>query len=610
MGMRSILRRAAVVRLVLLAGSLATTPAAAQPAGFSLLAGDPLTAFRAASGRASAAVVGVEGPGFDRAFRIDVHTPGETWDVELSARLNRAVVRGEVAYVAFHARAARGFGDTGEAYFTVYAQKASANWDKSLYEAVAVGPDWQPFVLPFAWGASYAATQASFVFGVGAQSQAVEIGGIQVIGFGPGVALDQLPPAQFSYGGRAADDPWRAAAAARIDAIRKGDLVVEVVDHEGEGLDEADVHLEQRRHAFPFGSALQAVRLTAGPPAEGQPDDNATYRQVVETLFNAGSLENDTKWPPWAGDWGAGFNQAQTLAALDWMRARGLRTRGHVLVWPGWSNLPASITRLRGTPDAATAIPPLVLAHIDDVTRRTASYMEEWDVINEPYTNHDLMDLSGPGIMVDWFVRARENLPHAGLVLNDYDILARHGAQRAHQDHFEATARFLIENGAPITGLGMQGHFGASPTSIATVTRVLDRYAALGLSIRITEFDVDTPDEALQADYTRDFLTLVFSHPAVTGFQMWGFWEGAHWLPRGAMFRRDWSEKPNGEAFRHLVHEAWRTVADGRTDDDGRYATRAFHGRYDVTVTWRGRTRTASVDHVRGDRPTVVRVEF
>ena len=582
----------------------------AQPSGFPLVSGDPLTAFRVSSPRAASSVVGVEGPGFSRAFRIDVHEPGENWDVELGARLGRAVNRGEVAFITFQARAIRAAGDTGEAYFSVYAQKASPNWDKSLHEGLAVGADWQAFTLPFSWGAAYAATQASFVFGVGGFSQAIEIGGIQVIGFGPAVTLDMLPAAQFSYAGRAADDPWRVEAAARIDAIRKGDLVIEVVDDEREGLEDAEVRVEQRRHAFPFGSALQAARLTAGPAAEGQPDDNAAYRHVVETLFNAGSLENDTKWPPWEGDWGPGFNQPQALGALDWMRARGLRIRGHVLVWPGWNNLPQSLQRLRGTPDAATLIPQRVLEHIDDVTTRTAPYMDEWDVINEPYTNHDLMDLYGNGMMVDWFVRAREHLPHAGLVLNDYDILSRQGAQRAHQDHFEATARFLIGSGAPITGLGLQGHFGASPTSMATIKRLLDRYAALGLSLRITEFDMNTADEALQADYTRDFLTMVFSHPAVTGFQMWGFWEGAHWLPRGAMYRRDWSEKPNGETFRRLVHEVWRSAAAGRTDDDGRFATRAFYGQYEVTVTWRGQTRVMAVDHLKGDRPTVVRVEF
>jgi endo-1,4-beta-xylanase len=604
--MSQAIRVAASVGAIVVAASVA----AAQPAGFPLVSGDPLTAFRVSSSRADAGVVDVEGPGFSRAFRIDVHAPGQNWDVELGARLGRAVNRGEVAFIRFHARALRPAPDGSEAFFTVYAQKASPDWDKSLHEEVAVGADWQPFTLPFAWGAAYPANQASFVFGVGGQAQAVEIGGIEVVGFGAGVTLEMLPAAQFSYGGRAADDPWRAEALARIEAVRKGDLIVEVVDGEDEELDGVEVRVEQRRHDFPFGSALVASRLTAGPAPEGQHDDNASYRHIVETLFNAGGLENDTKWPPWEGNWGPSFNQAQTLAALDWMRARGLRTRGHVLVWPGWNNLPQSVTRLRGTPDAARTIPPLVLEHIDDITRRTAPYMDEWDVINEPFTNHDLMDLAGNGLMVDWFVRARENLPRAGLVLNDYDILSRHGSQRAHQDHFEATARFLMENRAPITGLGLQGHFGASPTSMVTVKRLLDRYAALGLSLRITEFDVNTSDEALQADYTRDFLTMVFSHPAVTGFQMWGFWEGAHWLPRGAMYRRDWSPKPNAEVFRRLVHETWRTVADGRTDDDGRFATRAFYGRYDVTVTWRGQTRVVSVDHVRRDGPTVVEIEF
>jgi endo-1,4-beta-xylanase len=590
---------------------LAAATASAQPSGFPLVSGDPLTAFRTSTSRATSAVVDVEGPGFSRAIRIDVRTPGQTWDVELGTRLSRAVSRGEVAYIAFQARAIRPAEDTDEAYFTVYAQQASPNYDKSLYESVAVGREWQAFTLPFAWGASYAANQASFVFGLGGHSQTVEIGGLAVVGFGPGVTLDMLPPAQFTYGGRAADDPWRAEAAARIDAIRKGDLIVEVIDdHHDEPAEDAEVRVEQRRHDFPFGSALVASRLTAGPPPEGQPDENAAYRYLVERLFNAGSLENDTKWPPWEGDWGPSFNQPQTLAALDWMRGREMRIRGHVLVWPGWTNLPQSVVRLRGTRDAATTIPPLVLAHIEDLTRRTADSMSEWDVVNEPYANHDLMDLAGNGLMVDWFVRARENLPAAGLVLNDYDILERHGAERAHQDNFEANARFLIDNGAPITGLGIQGHFGASPTSMATVKRLLDRYAALGLSIRITEFDVNTADEALQADYTRDFLTMIFSHPAITGFQMWGFWEGAHWLPRGAMYRRDFSEKPNGEVFRVLTQEIWRTRSAGRTGEDGRFATRAFYGSYDVTVTWKGQTRVVRVDHQRGDRPTVVRVEF
>ena len=51
--------------------------------------------------------------------------------------------------------------------------------------------------------------------------------------------------------------------------------------------------------------------------------------------------------------------------------------------------------------DAATAIPPLVIDHIDEIIQATEGLVEEWDVINEPYTNHDLMDLSGDHVMVE-----------------------------------------------------------------------------------------------------------------------------------------------------------------------------------------------------------------
>lgn len=592
--------------LQLAAGLLVAQSAVAQvpSGGIPLLAGDPLITLRVASSRGAAQIVPVEGAGFSQAIRVTVTTSGNAWDVELRAPVARAVSQGDVGFITFSARAARGSDETGEAFLTVYAQKASPDWDKSLHHSLAVGPAWQTFAFPFKWGASYDAGQSMVAFGLGSLAQTVDIGGIAVLGFGREVPLGDLPQTAFSYGGREADAPWRADAAARIDAIRKGPLVVEVLDADDRPIEGMEVRIEMRRHAFAFGSAIQAQRLL------GASEDSARYRESIERLFNAGSLENDLKWPPWAGDWGPAFNVPQTLAALEWLRARGMHLRGHVLVWPGWSNLPRSVQALRGHPEAAARIPPLVLAHIDDVTRRTAPFLDEWDVVNEPFSNHDLMDLAGSEVMRDWFVRAREHLPGAGLFLNDYDILSRHGMQRDHQDHFERTARALLDGGAPITGLGMQGHFGGSPTSLRTVERVLDRFAALGLAIRITEFDVDTADEQLQADYTRDFLTMVFSHPAVVGFQMWGFWEGAHWRPQAAMYRRDWSEKPNGEAFRRLVHDEWRTRGEGLTDRDGRFTARAFYGRYEITVSRGSASRTADVDHRRGGEATIVRVRF
>jgi hypothetical protein len=122
------------------------------------------------------------------------------------------------------------------------------------------------------------------------------------------------------------------------------------------------------------------------------------------------------------------------------------------------------------------------------------------------------------------------------------------------------------------------------------VLAVLDRYQAeFHLPVRITEFDVMTYDEDLQADYTRDYLILCFSHPSVVGVQFWGFWSGAHWRPQAALFREDWSERPAAKVYRDLVLNQWRTEASGVTDANGGLSLRGFQGDYILTASYNGR---------------------
>jgi endo-1,4-beta-xylanase len=136
----------------------------------------------------------------------------------------------------------------------------------------------------------------------------------------------------------------------------------------------------------------------------------------------------------------------------------------------------------------------------------------------------------------------------------------------------------------PVTCAGMQGHF-STPTAPERMLQVLDRFAQLGLRLRITEYDINTADEQLQADFTRDILTVAFSHPAVDQFLMWGFWEGRHWRPDAAMYRRDWTEKPNGAIWRKMLFEEWWTDDSGEANGEGRFTTRGFTGDYAVEVS-------------------------
>ena len=384
-----------------------------------------------------------------------------------------------MALVHFWARGAESSDESGEVFATIYAQKNSPNWDKSLFKGISVGAQWREYFFPFEFIADYAAGAATVNFGLRSRRQTLEIAGFEVLYYGTSLQVSDLPQHRATYAGREPDAPWRAADRARIEQHRKGDFTLELTGPSGQPLDGAEIEVEQHRHAFRFGSALQMWRLTS-PAAEDR-----IYREKVLELFNAASNENALKWPPWNRDLGDRLSRERTRVGFRWLEENGLHRRGHVLVWPGWSNLPNGVVALEHDPDAASLIPAMVIEHIEEITQVTCGLVQEWDVINEPYYNHDIMDLSGERVMVDWFLAARLNSPQAPLYLNDYSILSNGGQDIAHQNHYERTID-LIDQGAPITGLGMQGHFGDNVTAPEKSLSLLDLFARFGLDIKIT----------------------------------------------------------------------------------------------------------------------------
>jgi len=85
----------------------------------------------------------------------------------------------------------------------------------------------------------------------------------------------------------------------------------------------------------------------------------------------------------------------------------------------------------------------------------------------------------------------------------------------------------------------------AHRTPRRTCSRTLDSYANLNLRSALPSSDVDTDDEELQADYTRDFLSCATAFPQSSGLASIGASGPVGQLASlGAMFRQDWSEKP------------------------------------------------------------------
>ena len=169
--------------------------------------------------------------------------------------------------------------------------------------------------------------------------------------------------------------------------------------------------------------------------------------------------------------------------------------------------------------------------------------------------------------------------------INDFGILNTWGAG-GNRDQYFNTIQYLLDEGAPLDGIGFQGHFSASDlTGPEELWQVIDQFDQLGLAMQVTEFDVNTTDEELQAAYTRDFITAMFAHEGIDDLILWGFWEDAHWRPDAALFRSDWSIKPNGQAFLDLVFGEWWTEEQSDTDANGEVGIRGFKGNYDVSAT-------------------------
>jgi endo-1,4-beta-xylanase len=113
---------------------------------------------------------------------------------------------------------------------------------------------------------------------------------------------------------------------------------------------------------------------------------------------------------------------------------------------------------------------------------------------------------------------------------------------------------------------------------------VLDQFSEFGLPIESTELSLNMLDRELQADFMRDYLIALFSHPNVHGIMLWGFWEGRHWRPDAAMFERHWTPRPMADAWIDLVHKEWKTDVTATTDADGVAHARGFCGDYDINV--------------------------
>ena len=277
-----------------------------------------------------------------------------------------------------------------------------------------------------------------------------------------------------------------------------------------------------------------SLRTLGGPLAMGsaltatQVMSDSTYRRVAAQQYSMVTPENDLK-PQFVQPQKGVFTFEDGDTLVDFAQANGMRVHAHTLVWhealPAW--MKASMTN--------AARRQVMLDHIDAVAGHYAGRVAEWDVINEPMSDDDPDYTNGnQGLRPQlWFKamgeqyidlalrEARRIDPQAELFINEYGIEDNGPRWTA----FLALIKRLQARGVPLDGVGFQTHeYDASDRApAATFKDHLQKIAALGLQVRISEMDVSEATAAVQAKEFGTKLAACRAVPACTSFSSWGF---------------------------------------------------------------------------------------
>ena len=503
-----------------------------------------------------------------------------SWDVGVNLPITDGVADGDIMLLSVWAKAVEARNEAQTAVMQpIRVQESGGDYTSAVEGAAYLSRDWELYYIPVKSSVDFRAGPAGITYHLGSTPQTVRIGPSYLLKMPSGTDVQSLPKNAVNYSGRALDAPWRAQAMERIDAHRKADLTVRVVDAAGDPVQGAEVRVEQTAHAFNFGT------FTGHKFTEPRTAEERAIHKVIDESFNTVTLP--IYWADW-GWAGPGTHEDDYKEAIRYVARRGTPWRAHTVMWPGEQYMPSRF-KAEMSPKARRK---LVEAHVREVvTHIRDAELPPFavDFTNEPRANRYFQENGNPDLVEDMFRLAHELAPGLPLFVNDYGILNNGGFNQAAIDYYHEWLRGMIGKGVPVGGIGFQGHFSAGLTPPERVIDILEGFAGYGLPLHITEFDIETLDEDAQADYTRDAVLAALSVPAVEAFVFWGFWEGDHWKPNAAMIREDFTEKPAYRAWRDLVFGELWTEATLRTNADGTVSLRGMQGEYVVTVDGQAR---------------------
>lgn len=376
------------------------------------------------------------------------------------------------------------------------------------------------------------------------------------------------------------DTTWYADAEKRIDQLRQKNFTVKA--NPGD-----TVSVKLIRHGFPFGTALA---LYSDNPND---KEEKWYKETAKKYFWHAVSENQFKWPEYEPKKGK-IKKDEMYRYVKFTQANGWKLRGHALMWGhqgyGFDKHYSNPNK----PKECADFGKYLKARIDRDLAEYKGKISEYDVWNEPLHESYTFEMCGWNYLDSAFIWAHKADPDARLYINDYNVVAA-----GETDRYVTLIKGMLDRKVPVQGIGVQCHFNARPVVPGLIKERLDKLAALGLPIKVTELDFGTWDQGMtlteekQADEYEKFIRSAFSHPAVVGIVLWGFWDNRHWIKNGGIIKADKTEKEAAKRIYDLWHKVWTTEATAVAGPDGVAKFHGFKGRYQVTI--KGQTSTQDV---------------
>ncbi len=289
------------------------------------------------------------------------------------------------------------------------------------------------------------------------------------------------------------------------------------------------------KHGKNIGVAIREAYMSGG--------GGATHNELVKKEFNTVVCENAMKSSSLSKS-KTSYNFSTADAVVNFAISNKMKVRGHTLIWhgqnAGWITTGSRVQVLDN-----------MNYHIKKVVEYYKGKCFQWDVVNEAYEdegpnmrNSAYRTIVGPDFIDSAFVYAHRADPDCKLFYNDFNI----ETINTKSDAVYAMVKKMVQNGIPIHGVGFQSHEPGWAgkrgfSSYSALKENIERFAALGLEIAITELDVggNTQDK-VYADYMKVTLDI----PAVTTFMIWGVRDQDSWRSSTSplIYNNSWQPKP------------------------------------------------------------------